>query len=514
MRAGPAQADHARGVGTRIVHLQALAVAILAPLAVPALAGAATQVSVQQVQGLNVVVAVDDDGPAQIQTTLGIDSGTQQHFVAVQSAGGATPGTGCQTATATIVGCTGDFAAIVVFGNGGNDTITMTLIADGLPPLHGEAYGGAGDDTLKSPPDTRDVPQPETYIDGEAGNDTIVSGNGQDELHGGDGNDTMQAFEGPDVVRGEGGDDSVSAGKEEPDANAADVVDGGPGFDQIPDVDADYNRGFDDDVSVTVDGQANDGEAGEGDNVIAVEKLRIVASRATLVGSDAADDVFVEAYASTIRGLGGNDRLIAYDGSDTIEGGAGDDFLEGGFGNDVLDGGAGVDQFRGDRTERDVFAVGNDQIRARDGVTEQVNCGIGTDIAQVDASDVVDASCESVDRGLGPPGKPKVLGKLSIKAILSKGLAIKVSCPAACSVTAELRVDKRTARTLRLGRSRVLARGKRTLRAAGDARVTLKIVGKARKRFKRLRKAKVTLKTATTMAGTPTSTSRSLKLKR
>jgi hypothetical protein len=315
-------------------------------------------------------------------------------------------------------------------------------------------------------------------------------------------------------VRGEAGDDSVSAGKEEPDPNAADVVDGGPGFDQIPDVDADYNRGFDDDVSVTVDGVANDGEAGEGDNVIAVEKLRIVASRATLVGSDAADDFFVEGYASTIRGMGGNDRLIAYDGSDTIEGGAGDDFLEGGFGNDVLDGGPGVDQFRGDRTEQYGFAAGSDQIRARDGNREQVECGIGADTAQVDASDVVDPNCESVDIPLGPPGKPKVLGKLSIKAIVAKGLAIKLSCPAACSVTAELRVDKRTARTLRLGRSRVLARGKKTLRAAGDARVTLKVVSKARKRFKRLRKAKVTLKTTTTMAGQSTPTSRSLKLKR
>jgi hypothetical protein len=497
----------------------------LALLAAPSLAGAATQVSVQQVEGLDVVVAVDDESAGQIQTALGIDEATLQHFVAVQSAGGATPGVGCQPASTTIVGCTGDFDAIVVFGNGGNDTITMTLIAEGLPPLHGEAYGGAGADSLKAAPDTRDIPQPETYIDGEGGDDTIVSGNGPDELHGGDGNDTMQSFEGPDVVRGEGGDDSVSAGKEEPDANAADVIDGGPGFDRIPEVDADYNRGSDDDVSVTVDGQANDGEPAEGDNVIAVEKLRVVADQATVVGSDAADDFFVEANSSTIRGMGGNDRLVAYDGSDTIEGGDGDDYLEGGFGNDVLDGGGGVDQFMGDSTERHVIAIGNDQIRARDGVSEQVNCGIGADTAQVDASDVVDPSCESVDRlapppvpccGPGPtgPGKPKILGKLSIKSIAAKGLAIQISCPAACTVTAELRVDKRTARKLRLGRSRILARGKRTLRAAGDAKVTLKVVRKARKRFKRLRSAKVTLKTKTTMAGTSTPTSRALTLRR
>jgi hypothetical protein len=499
------------------------AMPVLAVLAAsPSLATAATEVRVQQIEGLDVVVGVDDDGAGQIQTSLGIDETSQQHFVAVQSVGGATPGAGCQAASAEIVFCPGDFDAIVVAGNGGNDAITLKLIADGLPPLHGEAYGGAGDDSLKAAPDARDVPQPETYIDGEAGNDTIVSGNGPDELHGGDGNDTMQSFEGPDVVRGEGGDDSVSAGKEEPDANAADVLDGGPGFDQIPDVDADYGRGSDDDVTVSIDGQANDGEAGERDNVIAVEKLRLVANHATFVGSDAAEDVFVEANGSMIRGLGGNDRLVAYDGQDTIEGGAGDDYLEGGFGNDVLDGGAGTDQFSGDRTERDVFATGNDQIRARDGNPEQVNCGVGADTAQVDAGDVVDPSCESIDRPADPPkpkpdpipGKPKVLGKLSIRAIAAKGLAIQLSCPAACAVTAELRADKRTARKLRLGRSRVLARGKKTLRAAGNAKLTLKVVSRARKRFKKLRSAKVTLKTETTLGATSTSTSRSLKLKR
>ena len=49
----------------------------------------------------------------------------------------------------------------------------------------------------------------------------------------------MQSFEGADIVRGEGGNDTVSAGK----GDAADVVDGGPGVDRIPDVDADYSRG-------------------------------------------------------------------------------------------------------------------------------------------------------------------------------------------------------------------------------------------------------------------------------
>ena len=44
---------------------------VTALLTAPAVASAATQVSVQQVQGLDVVVAVDDESAAQIQTTLG-----------------------------------------------------------------------------------------------------------------------------------------------------------------------------------------------------------------------------------------------------------------------------------------------------------------------------------------------------------------------------------------------------------------------------------------------------------
>ena len=453
--------------------------AVLALLAFPALAGAATEVHVTTVAGVgDVVVATDDDSAGEIETTRGLDGSTP--FVAVKSTGGATAGPGCiATVDPMIVGCSGNFAAIVVFGQGGNDKITLDLISDelGLAPLHGEAGGGEGNDELRSPPDFRDIPQPTVIFEGNGGNDTIVSGNGADELLGGDGNDTMQSFEGPDTVRGEGGDDSVSAGKEEPDANAADVVDGGPGFDSIPDVDADYNRGFDDNVSVTVDSVANDGEAGEGDNVIAVEKLRVTADQATVVGSDANDDFFVEANTSTIRGLGGNDRLIAYDGHDTIEGGDGDDFLEGGFGNDTLTGGPGVDQFSGDRTESNVIAIGNDQIFARDGNAEQVSCGIGSDTAQVDGSDVVDTSCESVDRGpftgSGAFGaRTLVTLKLAAARIPAKGpLPVRIANANGFAVTGS--VSGQTTNPVATARRRVKLKAKR-FSVAANSRKTVK----------------------------------------
>jgi Ca2+-binding RTX toxin-like protein len=453
---------------------------VLGLLATPALAGAATEVHVQAVAGVgNVVVVTDDDSSGVIDIEHGITTPPGNvRYVAVRNLAGIQAGAGCgvdNPTTPTVAACEGVFAALVAFGQGGNDKVTMDLIVNDLP-LNAEAYGGPGDDELKATPDTRNVPQPTTYIEGEAGNDTIVSGNGADELHGGDGNDTMQAFSGPDVVRGEAGDDSVSAGKEEPAANAADVLDGGPGFDRIPDVDADYNRGFDDNVSVTMDGQANDGEAGEGDNVTSVEKLRVVADNATIVGTEGADDVFVEAYStSTTRGLGGNDRLVAYDANDTIEGGPGDDFLEGGFGNDVLDGGAGVDQFNGDRTETNVFAVGNDQIRARDGNSEQVSCGLGSDTAQVDASDVVDASCESVDPGAVAFGaKTRVTLQLAVGKIPASG-PITVRVVNANGFTVTGRVSGQTTKPVTVSRKRRVKLKTKSFSVAANSKKTVKL---------------------------------------
>ncbi len=57
----------------------------------------------------------------------------------------------------------------------------------------------------------------------------------------------------------------------------------------------------------------------------------------------------------------------------------GDDILDGGLGRDVLEGGAG-----------------NDEIRARDGLADDVLCGPGTDTATVDTIDLV-TDCETVD---------------------------------------------------------------------------------------------------------------------
>ena len=485
-------------------------VPVLAVLAAPAVAAAATSVNVQTINGLKVVVAANDDAASVIDATVSVDTGDPSTtsddvpFVAVRSNTGATAGTGCiSTPDPNIVGCEGKFDAILVGGNGGNDKITLDLFANGVapetvPPPHGQVYGDAGDDDIQAPPDGRvGIAQPTTYFEGGGGNDKLITGNGADEVLGGDGNDTIESNRAADTIRGEAGDDSLSAGKEEPEPNAADVVDGGPGNDRIADLVPDYGRGFDDNVSITLDNQANDGEPGEGDNVIGVEKFNIVANFATVVGTDAAEDVFVEANGSSIKGLGGNDRLVAWDGNDGIEGGAGDDFLQGGFGNDTLDGGPGTDQFLGDRTESNVFAVGNDTIHAVDGNAEQIDCGIGGgDIANADASDVVSSTCEQVNRTIccGPNDNkfgPKTLVTLRLASAripaggplpvrIANGNPFTVTGSVAGQTAAPVTVSVRRNVKLKAKRFSVAANGRKTVKMKLPAALkrTLRRTGK------------------------------------
>ena len=113
-------------------------------------------------------------------------------------------------------------------------------------------------------------------------------------------------------------------------------------------------------VAATLDGQPNDGEAGEGDNIGAdVEEL--------------------------VGGRGG-DSLTGNDAAQRITGGSG---------GDTIDPGPGLDDVRaGD---------GNDVVRAQDGTGERIACGLGADTMAGDYNDLPDA-CETAT--LGPAPRP------------------------------------------------------------------------------------------------------------
>ncbi|MBT6144559.1 MAG: hypothetical protein HOH74_03955, partial [Gemmatimonadetes bacterium] len=134
----------------------------------------------------------------------------------------------------------------------------------------------------------------DTVVRGRGGNDTIVTGAGNDRVEGGDGNDTIFTKAGDDVLLGGTGDDKLMSGL------GSDTSDGGAGDDLL-----DENEGRSNTV-VTLSSEIN-----------------------------------------ILRGGAGNDIILGSPGKDTIDGGSGNDLLSGTFHDDTyeFDEGYGTDQF-------------------------------------------------------------------------------------------------------------------------------------------------------------------------
>jgi Ca2+-binding RTX toxin-like protein len=210
--------------------------------------------------------------------------------------------------------------------------------------------------------------------------ETILSGSGPDKLAADGLGDRLVGAAGDDVlVGGDGADRLYGGAPDDPSGSGNDRLDGGLGPDYLSggdghDVVSYANRGSA--VKASIDGVANDGVPGEGDNVMGdVEELRGGGNADTLAGSGDADTIFGSDGADTLAGLGGDDFLVGDNGNDTIGGGSGDDGLHGGAGNDVITGGSGDDK---------------------------IDCGDGDDTVHAGPGDVVAADCEHVD-GLPKP---------------------------------------------------------------------------------------------------------------
>ena len=229
---------------------------------------------------------------------------------------------------------------------------------------------------------------------------------------------------------------------------------------------------------MSLDGVANDGVPGENDNVDAEAVIGTVFDD-TLTGGPGPDRLDGDKGNDTIAGLAGPDTVLGGDGSDTLTGGDGNDTVTGGFGEDRIDGGPGTDTLQGDTLERNVVAIGNDVIEARDGTADSVDCGIGADVAHVDAVDVLAADpgglCESVDRS-GATGSPQpTAGKVAAKrrggATRRKGVRLAVTLPAAGRVT--LRFERK-----RAGKFRTVGRVRKRLKAGTTTFRVKRVAGK------------------------------------
>jgi PKD domain len=95
--------------------------------------------------------------------------------------------------------------------------------------------------------------------------------------------------------------------------------------------------------------------------------------------------------------------------------------------------------------------------------------------------------------GGSPPTPALAASKQKLKAVLSKGLALRVTCSAPCTLKLQLVVDKKTAKKLKLGKKATVI-GTLTRSISGSTKLKIKLTGKARKALKKARSLKLTVR--------------------
>lgn len=218
----------------------------------------------------------------------------------------------------------------------------------------------------------------EIAIDGIGGDDLIIlgrlpisanidAGAGNDSVSGGVAADTITGSTGSDYIFGRDDNDVVSGGGVEF-ADGADEIFGGDGFDTANYKDRVGN------VNIGIGSVANDGEAGEGDNVHTdIERA---------VGG-LGDDTF------DAGGAPGAVYFYGNVGNDTLNGSDGDDTLIGGPGADVLNGNGGDDFFSAEDLEVDVIdgGGGTDTAVIDTGTTDDTVTGVENSVGDEVVSD-------------------------------------------------------------------------------------------------------------------------------
>ena len=221
-------------------------------------------------------------------------------------------------------------ALMQVFGQGGNDTITLDESNGALPAA--QLFGGAGNDVLTGG-------SAADQLFGGAGNDTLLGKGGNDLLFGGAGNDVLTGGAGDDQVFGEAGNDRMIWNP----GDGSDLFEGGDGTDT-----AEVNGG---NGAETFTITAN-GTRVRFDRVSpAPFSLDIGTTENLVLNANGGDDIITAGNGLaglinlTIDGGAGNDTITGGDGNDVLIGGDGDDLIIGGRGNDMAQLGTGNDTF-------------------------------------------------------------------------------------------------------------------------------------------------------------------------
>jgi Ca2+-binding RTX toxin-like protein len=297
----------------------------------------------------DVVHELAGEGKDTVKSSVDFTIKDSQEIETLILSGDASSGVGNKLANAiSFAGDTGNF--LLLFGNGGNDTLT----------------GAGGNDTL----------------DGGEGNDALDGGNtgvGEDELLGGAGNDALKGGNGNDLLDGGIGNDTMAGGKDDDTYIVEQVGDkvteaANQGRDRVESSLASFTLG------------AN------------IEDLFLFGTGVNGMGNTLNNELRGNELANKLDGGAGNDLLAARDGADLLLGGTGNDellgqgdadILKGGAGNDTLDGGEGADIMFGE-AGNDVFRYdveGESELPALGGDT--IN-GFQTGADKIDLSDLID----------------------------------------------------------------------------------------------------------------------------
>jgi Ca2+-binding RTX toxin-like protein len=278
-----------------------------------------------------------------------------------------------------------DKGADTLNGGGGRDQVLYTGRTNPVTvTLDGVANDGA--------PGENDAIVDVQDVAGGSGADTLVGNGSDNELIGAPGNDTLRGLGGDDRVLGNAGTDVLDGGAGAQDATSYATASSG--------------------VNVSLDGVANDGQPGEGDQADpSVENVSGSDFGDRLIGNDGGNRFFGGIGNDALEGKGGDDVLVGDDGEDTLIGEAGDDHLVGLGGFDTASyaerttpvvatingtGGSGAERdIIGSTVEKVTGGDGDDTLTGTDGSDDVLFGGRGNDHL------IGLAGADGLDAGLG-----------------------------------------------------------------------------------------------------------------
>ena len=253
-----------------------------------------------------------------------------------------------------------------IFGQGGNDTITLNEANGALPAV--QIFGGAGNDVIQGGSGG-------DMLFGQSDNDTLLGKGGFDMLFGGAGNDVLTGGDADDQMFGEAGDDRMIWNP----GDDTDLHEGGAGNDT-----SEVNGGNgDEQFTVTANGTRV-----RFDRVNpAPFSIDIGTTENLVLNMNGGNDTFsatgdlAALIKITVDGGTGNDTILGSNGADKLLGGDGDDFIDGQQGNDQIFLGAGNDTMQWDPGD------GSDTVEGGDGTdTMLFNGSAGSEIFTASAN--------------------------------------------------------------------------------------------------------------------------------